>query len=119
MKYIRQFCIIIGFSLLGEFLYWLLPLPVPAVVYGLLLLFGALRFRLLRPEAIKETSHFLIALLPLLFIAPSVNLIDYWTIMKENLPLIFLVILVSTVLTFAASGLTAQLVLRRKERNGL
>lgn len=117
MKYMRQFCIIIGFSLLGELLYWLLPLPVPAVLYGLLLLFGALCFRLLRPEAIKETAHFLIALLPLLFIAPSVNLIDCWTIMAENLPLIFLVILVSTVITFGTSGLITQMALNRKERD--
>ena len=35
MKYLRQFCIILLFSFLGEGLHIILPLPVPASVYGL------------------------------------------------------------------------------------
>ena len=42
MKYLRQFCIILLISALGEGLHILLPLPVPASVYGLVLMLGAL-----------------------------------------------------------------------------
>ena len=38
MKYLRQFCIILLFSFLGEGLHIILPLPVPASVYGLVLM---------------------------------------------------------------------------------
>lgn len=42
MKHLRQFLIILFFSFLGEGLKALLPLPVPASIYGLVLLFAAL-----------------------------------------------------------------------------
>ena len=42
MKYVKQFCIILFFTLLGEILRAVIPLPVPAAVYGLILLFLAL-----------------------------------------------------------------------------
>ena len=42
MKYIRQFLIILFISFLGEVLKYLLPLPIPASIYGLALMFTAL-----------------------------------------------------------------------------
>ena len=42
MKYIRQFLIILLITFLGEVCRYLIPLPVPASIYGLLLLLGAL-----------------------------------------------------------------------------
>ena len=47
MKYLRQFCIILLVSALGEGLHILLPLPVPASVYGLVLMLGALALSLI------------------------------------------------------------------------
>ena len=38
MKYIKESAIIFGITMIGEFLNKLLPLPVPAGVYGLFLL---------------------------------------------------------------------------------
>ena len=37
--YLKQSAILFGFTLLGEALHRLLPLPIPAAVYGLVLLF--------------------------------------------------------------------------------
>ena len=48
MHYIRQFGIILLISLVGELLGMVIPLPVPASIYGLVLLFLALQLRLLR-----------------------------------------------------------------------
>ena len=42
MKYLRQFGLILLFSFLGEALRALIPLPVPASIYGMALLFLAL-----------------------------------------------------------------------------
>ena len=47
MKYLSQFMIILGFTLIGETLHRLVPLPIPASVYGLVLLFLALCFRII------------------------------------------------------------------------
>jgi len=42
MKYVKQSSIIFGITMAGELLYTLLPLPVPAGVYGLFLLLAGL-----------------------------------------------------------------------------
>ena len=39
MKYLKQFLIILVISLIGELLNKLLPLPVPASIYGMVILF--------------------------------------------------------------------------------
>jgi len=64
MKYIRQLGIILLVSFLGELLHYLLPLPVPASIYGIVLLFAALETRLLKADAIRETSSFLLEIMP-------------------------------------------------------
>lgn len=72
MKYVLQFCRILAFCFAGEALHFLLPLPVPASIYGLLLLLAALRVVLVRLEQVRETGQFLIAIFPLLFIPAAV-----------------------------------------------
>ena len=44
MKYVRQIGIILGITLAGEFLNKILPLPVPAGVYGLFLMLACVRY---------------------------------------------------------------------------
>ena len=60
MKYLRQFCIILLVSALGEGLHILLPLPVPASVYGLVLMLGALASGILKLEQVEEAADFLV-----------------------------------------------------------
>ena len=75
MKYIRQFLWILLFSFVGEVLKYLIPLPVPASIYGLVLLFVALLSGVIRLEAIREVSQFLIEIMPLMFIPAAVGLL--------------------------------------------
>ena len=69
MKYLNQFMIIMGFSLLGEALQRLIPMPIPASVYGIIVLFAALCLGLVKLEQIKETAGFLSSILPVLFVS--------------------------------------------------
>ena len=108
MKYLSQFLIILGFTFAGEALQRLIPLPIPASVYGLLLLFGALCLGLVKLEQVKETGHFLASILPILFVAPTVGIIEYWGLISSNLLPIALVLVASTVLTFGIAGWVAQ-----------
>ena len=68
MKYVSQATIIFGFTLLGELLHALLPLPIPSAIYGLVLLFGALNTGLIKLEQVKDAGGFLISILPILII---------------------------------------------------
>ena len=78
MKFLIQFLIIIAFSFAGELLHYLLPLPIPASIYGIVLLFAALELKLVKVKHIRETSGFLIAIMPVMFIPAAVGLIDSW-----------------------------------------
>ena len=108
MKYFSQILIILGFTLAGEALQRLVPLPIPASVYGLALLFTALCLKLVRLEQVKETGTFLTSILSVLFVSPTVGIVDDWELIREDILPILLLLTASTVLTFAVSGRLAQ-----------
>ncbi len=114
MKYLSQFLIILGFTLAGEALHLLLPLTIPASVWGLALLLGALCLKLVKLEQVKEVGNFLTSILSLLFVAPTVSIVDHWHLISGQLLPILALLLGSTVLTFGIAGkLTDKL--RKKE----
>lgn len=108
MGVLSQFLIILGFTLAGEALQRLLPLPIPAAVYGLALLFLALCAGLVKVEQVKRAGSFLVSLLPLLFVAPTVGIAEQWELIAPRLLPIGLLLLASTVLTFGIAGRVAQ-----------
>lgn len=108
MKYLSQFLIILSFTLGGEALQRLIPLPIPASVYGLSLLFFALCLKLVKVEQVKETGTFLISLLPFLFVSHVVGIVEHWDAIRPQLLPICLLIVATTVLVFGISGRVAQ-----------
>ena len=110
MKYLSQFCIIMGFTLVGEALQRILPLPIPASVYGLVLLFAALCTGIVKLEQVKDVGAFLTSILPILFVAPTVGILEHWDLIAPRLIPIALLIAGSTVLTFGISGTVTRLI---------
>ena len=62
--------IILLFSFLGELLKYVLPFPVPASIYGLVLVFIALETRILPLAAVKDAGKFMIEIMPLCLFRP-------------------------------------------------
>ena len=116
MKYLSQFLIILGFSLVGECLQRLIPIPVPASVYGIVLLFAALCLGLVKVEQVRETGSFLSSILPILFVPPVVGILENWVLIRGSVPAIFLLAAGSTVLTFGLSGAVAQKFCKKEEK---
>lgn len=116
MKYISQFCIIIAISLIGEILNRIIPLPIPASIYGMLLMFTLLATGLLKLSSVKETGKFLIYIMPIMFIPPTVGLMESWDAMKEFLVAIVIISLTSTVAVLAISGRITEYMIKRKDR---
>ena len=110
MKYLTQFLRILAFTLAGELLQRLVPLPIPASVYGLVLLFGALNTGLVKLEQVKDAGGFLISILPILFVSPAVGILDNWEAIRGALIPILALTLLSTVLTFGIAGRATQAV---------
>lgn len=97
-----------GFTLAGEALQRLLPLPIPASVWGLVLLFTALCLGIVKLEQVKDVGSFLTSILPILFVAPTVGIVEYWNLLSGKILPLVLLIIGSTVLTFGIAGRTVQ-----------
>ena len=116
MKYVRQIGIIWGMTMAGEFLNFLLPFPVPAGVYGLFLLLGALLTGVVKIESVEATGNFLMDIMSMMFIPATVGLVEYAQQIGEILVPYTVIIACSTVAVMAASGRLAQVMIERQER---
>ena len=114
MKYIPQIIYILLFTLAGELLQAVIPLPVPAAVYGIVLLFIALSTGLLKEEKVSDVANFLISLIPLLFVVPVVKVLQYWDVVAPKLVAICFITIFSTLLIFAISGLVTKWCQKKK-----
>ena len=114
MKNMKQLGVILVISLAGEVLNHLIPMPVPASIYGLLLMLAALCLKIVRVSDVKETAVFLIEVMPMMFIPATVGLMTAFDILRPHL-LAYVVIIVSTTfLVMAVSGLVTQALMGRK-----
>lgn len=116
MKYIRQFLIILAVSFLGEALRYVLPLPVPASIYGLVLMFAALELGIIKLDSVRETGKFLIEIMPMMFIPAGAGLLDAWGKLRPVLLPIVVIAIVSTIAVMGISGRVTQLVIRAEKR---
>ena len=117
MKYLSQFLIITGFSMLGECLQRLIPVTIPASVYGIVLLFAALCLGIVKLEQVKDAAGFLSSILPVLFVPPVVGILENWGLIKGSVLAIFLLAAATTVMTFALSGKIAQWISGKEKKN--
>jgi len=118
MKYLKQFCRIIFVAFVSEIIHELLPLPIPASIYGIVILFVLLETRMLKLESVRETGKFLIEIMPVMFIPAAVGLIDSWELIAPAIVQYILVIVASTLLVMGVSGVVTQAVIRGKEKAG-
>ena len=116
MKYIREFGIIIVISLIGELLNYLIPLPIPSSIYGLVIMFLCLHFKIVMVADVKKTAVFLIEIMPLMFIPAAVGIIESWDIIKPNVIAYAIITIVSTVLVMAVAGRVTQRVIRHSKK---
>ena len=102
MKYLRQLLMILIFSFIGEVLHAVIPIQMPASIYGLVLLFIALMTGLVKLPQVHEAARFL------MFIPAGVGLIDSWGELRPILLPVIVLLLVSTVLVMGVSGQVTQ-----------
>ena len=116
MNILRQFSIILIISLIGEALSFLIPLPIPASIYGIALLFLLLCTGALRVESVRTVSSFLIAIMPVMFIPAGVGLMESFGLLLPALPAYIFITLFSTLAVMVVSGLATQAVIRKKNK---
>lgn len=116
MGLLMEFAIILGVSLAAELLHAFIPLPVPASIYGMVLMLALLMSGALKLDQVKRAGGFLLEIMPVMFIPAAVGLMDVIFDMKSALLPIAAVIVLTTVIVMAATGRTAEWIMNREAR---
>lgn len=116
MKYMLQLTIIMIITFISEALGRLIPLPVPASIYGMVILFIALQTGLLKLSHVKDVGKFLIDIMPLMFIPAAVGLLDAWGAIKGIWLQIIVTTVITTFLVIGVSGRVTQFVIQREAK---
>ena len=116
MTYLKQFGIILILSFAGELLNLLIPLPIPASIWGFALMFVCLQTGFLKLDYVKDTAIFLIEIMPLMFIPAAVGLMESWGIIRAKIIPYLVITVLSTFLVMAAAGKITQAVIRRDRK---
>lgn len=116
MRLLYQFGVILTITFLGEALHAVIPLPIPASIYGLVLMLLALCTKTVKLRQVKVAADFLLDIMPPMFIPAAVGLVVVWDDLREMLIPVLVIVTVTTVAVMAVTGRTAQSVIRRKKR---
>ena len=116
MKYVKEVAWIMAFTFIGEALNKLLPLPIPAGVYGLVLLLVGLITGIVKLEDVETTGGFLLDTMTLMFIPAAVGIMSVTDILLPVLVPYLVIIISSTVIVMTVTGIAAPLILRRSEK---
>ncbi len=108
MKQLISIGIITAVCFAGELLHFLLPLPIPASIYGLLLMLILLLTGIVKVHQVELTSNFFLTIMPLLFIEPAVKLMTSLPTLKGNILTILFLCLTSTIVVTIVTGMTAE-----------
>lgn len=118
-KGIVQVGILFAFYLLGNGLQKLLHLPLPGSIIGMLLLLTTLSLKVMKIQWVGHGAKYLLAILPLLLVPATIGVMNYPALFTGKGALIFLMVIVSTIITIVVTAKTSQflekLALRKKE----
>lgn len=116
MKYLKQFGIILLVTCIGEIIRYLVPLPIPGSIYGLVLMFVLLCTHVLKLEDVRPTANFLIEIMPVMFIPAAVGLINSWSTLQPIIIQALVLILGSTILVMVVTGKVAEAIIKKDNR---
>ena len=116
MKYVKQFLIILLISFIGEGLNYLIPAPVPASIYGMVILFVCTK--VVKLDDVKDTGMFLIEIMPLMFIPAGVGLMKSWGVLKPLVVPVLAITVVSLIAVMAVSGRVSQKIIVKNDKKG-
>ena len=113
MKFLKQAVIIAAITFAAEIIKYLVPLPVPASIYGLILLFTLLKSGLLKLGQIEDVGGLLLELMPLLLVPASVSYLTVLDTIQGMLLPVLIMGLAGTTVVMVVTGTVSQGIIRR------
>ncbi len=117
MKFIKQLAIILTISLIAELMEELIPLPIAASIYGLVLMLVGLMTRIIPLKAVEGVADYLVDIMAILFVPATVGVMTSVEALKEMLVPLVVISVVTTLIIMAVTGKTTQAILE-KEKQG-
>lgn len=123
LKILKQVAVIFGVCLLGQAISEVIPISFPGSVISMVIMFILFLVNWLKPKKLKEVNGFLLENMAFFFIPSGVGIITQFDVIKNSVLQIFIICVVSTVVTFAATAYTVKLVMNiqnklRSKRRG-
>lgn len=118
MRYLKQLIIILGITFIGEGLNYALPLPIPASIYGLIVMLTLLCTGVLKVREVREVSSFLLEVMPVMFIPAAAGIIKQWSYIKPILIPAVIIMIFVTIIVMAVTGRVTQRIINLKKRGG-
>ena len=116
MKFVKQFLIILGISFAGEALKFLLPFPIPASIYGMVILLIGLLSGFIPLSSVKEAGTFLIEIMPVMFIPAGVGLMASWHILQQFLVPVSIITVAALITVMIVTGRCTQWILHKDRK---
>ncbi len=116
MKYLSQFFVIMIFVFLGELCGYFIPFPIAGSVYGLVLLFLALCFHIIKLEWVADIADWTHGIMALFFVVPAVAIIDIWGDIADIWWILLIMLVVAYGVTMITTGITADALINKRER---
>lgn len=125
LKILLQLAGIFALCVVGEGIAAILPFAFPGSAIAMVLLFLGFLFKVIKPAQVAETGEFLLGNMAIFFVPAAVGLMECFGKIKSALIPIFIICILSTILTFAATAYTVRLTVflqkkfrERRERRG-
>ncbi|MBO5196916.1 MAG: CidA/LrgA family protein [Lachnospiraceae bacterium] len=116
MKLLKQLGIIFGICLVGEGIAAILPISFPASVISMFLMLLLLIAGILKMEHVKEAAEYLIQNMAFFFIPAGVAIMEKYDLVKGKILVLFVICVITLVLTFLAAAFTVKGVIRLQEK---
>lgn len=116
MNYLKQFMIILAISLLGEICKTIIPLPIPASIYGMVFMFIFLLTGVIKLTQVRDAGKFLIEIMPVMFIPAGVGLMSSWNVLQSVLIPVSVITVITIFTVMASTGLVSQTIINRKKK---
>ncbi|WP_375143138.1 CidA/LrgA family protein [Paenibacillus sp. D2_2] len=113
---ILQVAVLFFISLAMNYIVKWLHLPIPGTILGIIILFILLKTNVIKLSWIEQGANWLLAELLLFFIPAAVGVMNYMSLLEQDGIRILLVVISSTVIVMASSGLVASRISKRKEQ---
>ncbi len=108
MAALKQLSLLFGVYLLAVWLADRLPFPFPASVLGMLLLLLLLFSEAVKPRHLEKGADLLLQNMMFLFVPAGVSIMEYYPQIRDKVPQLILIALLTLVVTLMVTALTVQ-----------